>query len=60
MILKIYLKSWDIGLQEVGAKRLLNGVRKCDEQTKTQTNIRTFPLRERIDPEGRFIEQMIH
>ena len=27
-----YLKSLYIGLQEEGAKRLLNGVRKCDGQ----------------------------
>ena len=27
---KKYLKSFDIGLWEMGAKRLLNGVRKCD------------------------------
>ena len=28
-----YLKSLDIGLREVGEKRPLNGVRKCDGQT---------------------------
>ena len=31
------LKSLDIGLREVGAKRPLNGVRKCDVQTHKQT-----------------------
>ena len=31
------LKSLDIGLQEVGAKRPLNLVRKCDRQTDRQT-----------------------
>ena len=36
------LKSLDIGLWEVGAKRLLNGVRKCDRQTHTQTNRQTY------------------
>ena len=36
------LKSFDIGLQEVGAKRPLSRVGKCDRQTNTQTNIETF------------------
>ena len=33
-----YLKSLGIGLREVGAKRPLNGVRKCDKQTNQQTD----------------------
>ena len=33
-----YLKSMDIGHQEVVAKRLLKGVRKCDQQTDKKTN----------------------
>ena len=37
-----YLKSLDIGLWKVGAKKSLNGVRKCDGQTDRQTNLRTF------------------
>ena len=44
-----YLKSLDIGLREVGAKRPLNGVRKCDGQTKNrQTDTRTLRLIESI------------
>ena len=35
------LKSLDIGLWEVGAKRPLNGVRNCDEQTNKQTDKHT-------------------
>ena len=35
-----YLKSLDIWIWEVGAKRPLNGVKKCDGQTNKQTNIR--------------------
>ena len=41
----------------MGAKRPLNGVRKCDGQTHTQTDIRTFRLIERIGPEGGFFEK---
>ena len=37
-----YLKSLDIGLWEVGAKRQVNGVRKCDKQTNTQTHKHTY------------------
>ena len=37
-----YLKSLGIGLREVGAKRPLNGVRKCDRQTDTHTDISTY------------------
>ena len=33
-----YLKSLDIGLREVGKKRPLIGVRKCDGQTDTHTH----------------------
>ena len=54
-----YLKSLDIGLREAGAKRPLNGVRKCDEQTNKHTDIRTFGLIERIGPEGQFFEKYI-
>ena len=36
-----YLESLDIGLWEMGAKRPLNGVRKCDGQTDKQTNKHT-------------------
>jgi hypothetical protein len=52
------LKSLNIGLLEMGAKRPLNRVRKCDKQTKrhTQTLIRTFWLIERIGSERRFFE----
>ena len=35
------LKSLDIGLWEVRAKRPLNGVRKCDGQTNKQTDTHT-------------------
>ena len=42
------IKSLDIGLQEVGAKKPLNGVRKWDKQTNTETDIRTFLLIEKI------------
>ena len=52
------LNSLDIGLREIGAKRLLNGGRKCDGQTHKQTDIRTFRLIERIGPEGRFFENV--
>ena len=41
----------------MGAKRPLNGVRKCDGQTNRQTDIQTFRLIERIGPEGRFFEK---
>ena len=51
------LKSLDIGLWEVGEKRPLNGVRKCDGPTNRQTHIRTFQLIEIISPEGRFFEK---
>ena len=51
-----YLKNLDIGLWEMVAKRLLNGVRKCDGLTDKQTNIQAFQLIERIGPEGRFFE----
>ena len=40
----------------MGAKRPLNGVRKCDGQTDRQTHIQTFQLIERIGPEGQFFE----
>ena len=51
------LKSFDIGIWEVGTKRPLNGVRKCDGQTNKHTkNIQKFWLIERIGPEGRFFE----
>ena len=46
------LNSLDIGLREMGAKRQLNRVRKCD----VHTNIRRSLLIERIGPEGRFFE----
>ena len=36
-----YLTILDIGLLEVGAKKPLNRVRKCDEQTDKQTNKHT-------------------
>ena len=36
-----YLKSLNIGLWELGAKRPLNGVRKCDRQTHKQTHKHT-------------------
>ena len=42
-----YLKSLEIELREVGKKRPLNGVRKCDGQTHT----RTFWLIESNGPE---------
>ena len=35
------LKSLDMGLRGVGAKRPLNGVRKCDGQTDKQTHRHT-------------------
>ena len=44
------LKSLNIGLGEVEAKRSLNGVRKCDGQTDTHTNIVTY---RKIWPRGR-------
>ena len=37
-----YLKRLDIGLWELGAKKPLNGVRKCDGQTDKQTNKQTY------------------
>ena len=43
----------------MGAKRPLNGVRKCDGQTNKQTHIRTLSLIEKIGPEGRFFENEI-
>ena len=55
-----YLRSLDIGLQEVGGKRPLNGVGKCHGLTNTQrnkqTDIWTFQLIESISPEGRYFE----
>ena len=52
----------DIGLWEVGAKRLLSGVRNCDgktdKQTDKKTNIRTFSLKESITPEGQSVENL--
>ena len=46
-----------IELREVGAKRPLNRVRKCDGQTNTQKDIRTFRLIESMGPEGRCFEK---
>ena len=57
-----YLKCLDIGLWEVGTKRLLSGVRNCDgktdKQTDKKTNIRTFSLKESITPEGQSVENL--
>ena len=50
------LKRLDIRLREVGAKRMLNGVRNCDGQTNRHTDISTI---ERIGPEGRFFENCL-
>ena len=52
------LKTLDIRLWEVGPKRLLNGVRKCERQTDKQTHKQTFQLIERIDPQGGFFENL--
>ena len=49
------LKSFDIGLQEVGAKRPLNGVRKCYGQTDKQTHRHTYKLIERTGPQGQLL-----
>ena len=49
------LKSFYIGLWEVGEKRPVNGVRKCDGQTHTWI----FRLIERIGPEGWFFENWL-
>ena len=53
-------KILDIRLQEVGAKRRLNGTSKVsthtDGETDRQTDRRTFRLIESIGPEGRCFE----
>ena len=54
------LKSLNIGFWKGGAKRPLNGVRKCGGQKDTLTQIRTFWLIERIYPKGWFFENMIN
>ena len=54
------LKTWDIQIREVGAKRPLNGTskvnRQTDRQTNRQTHRRTFRLIESIGPESRCFE----
>ena len=52
------LKILDIRLQEVGAKRRLNGTSKVNTHTDTQTHIWTFRLIESIGPEGRCFEKV--
>ena len=52
------LKSLGNGLWEGGAKRPLNGVRKCDGQPYKHTNIQTFQLVESIGPEGPCFENI--
>ena len=49
-------KILDIRLQEVGAKRHLNGTSKVNGQTDTHTDRRTNRLIESIGPEGRCFE----
>ena len=51
-------KKMDIGLWEVGTKRPVNGMRKCDGQTNKQTLMRTFRLIGRINSEGQFFENI--
>ena len=57
------LKIFDIRLQEVGAKRRLNGTSKVNrhtnKQTYGQTDRRTFRLIESIGPEGRCFENFL-
>ena len=49
----------DIRLQEVGAKRHLNGTPKVNKDTDTLTHRRTNQLRESIGPEGWCFENII-
>ena len=52
------LKTLDLWLQEVGAKRRLNGTSKVNTHTNRQTHRRTFRLIESIGPEGWCFEKM--
>ena len=50
------LKTLNIGLQKVGAKRHLKGTPKMNRQTDKQTHGQTFWLIESITPEGQCFE----
>ena len=51
------LKTVDIRLQDMGARRRLNGTSRVNTRTKRQTHGWTFRLKESIGPEDRCFEK---